>query len=283
MKDRIDALREWARVRPCSFPDAAEFALASLQFGLRGLLGRFESRAGSFPFLGGYLRRSIVVRTLGLRVAVRPHTDDLHNSDRFHKPAVAAWFKPSKGDFVVDVGSHIGLYSLWAANLGAQVIAFEPNPKTFEALARNVKLNEITGFDARCMAISDQEGWSTLFAAGGWSSVDSLDPTWAARFGADVRSTTSVPTQTLDHALSDFKASSVDWLLIDAEGMELPVLRGASRTLRKTRRVIIEVEPESASEVVRLLREGEMSIVDQTASEGVNTYLLGIRKGRSGS
>jgi len=42
---------------------------------------------------------------------------------------------------VVDVGAHIGRFSLAAARAGASVVAVEPNPETFSVLAVNVGLN----------------------------------------------------------------------------------------------------------------------------------------------
>lgn len=39
---------------------------------------------------------------------------------------------------VVDVGANIGVFALWAERLGAHVVAFEPEPKTFASLVTNV-------------------------------------------------------------------------------------------------------------------------------------------------
>lgn len=42
-------------------------------------------------------------------------------------------------DVVIDIGAHIGTYSILMANRANKVYSFEPNPESFELLKRNVK------------------------------------------------------------------------------------------------------------------------------------------------
>ena len=49
------------------------------------------------------------------------------------------------GDVVLDIGAHIGYYTLQFANLvgsTGKVYAFEPEPKNFELLKKNVQINK---------------------------------------------------------------------------------------------------------------------------------------------
>lgn len=50
-------------------------------------------------------------------------------------------WKIKKGDIVFDVGAHIGSFSIYAANKGAKVYAFEPDKKNYQNLLKNIKLN----------------------------------------------------------------------------------------------------------------------------------------------
>lgn len=43
---------------------------------------------------------------------------------------------------------------------------------------------------------------------------------------------------------------SVDWLLVDVEGFEERVLKGAGDTLKKTKRIIIEISYENRKSVL---------------------------------
>lgn len=52
-------------------------------------------------------------------------------------------FVPQEGDFIVDIGAHIGVFSILAAKYGAEVLAFEPSPENFKILNKNISLNEV--------------------------------------------------------------------------------------------------------------------------------------------
>lgn len=49
--------------------------------------------------------------------------------------------KPKKDDVVVDIGGHIGSYSIMAGLNGAKVYVFEPTKENFDVLVENIKLN----------------------------------------------------------------------------------------------------------------------------------------------
>lgn len=58
----------------------------------------------------------------------------------------------------LDVGAATGVTALFAAALGARVVAFEPNPFVFTSLERNVVLNSVTNrVDIRKVALSDHD------------------------------------------------------------------------------------------------------------------------------
>jgi hypothetical protein len=45
------------------------------------------------------------------------------------------------GGLFIDVGANVGTYTIWAAELGAEVIALEPAADTFGLLEENIALN----------------------------------------------------------------------------------------------------------------------------------------------
>ena len=45
------------------------------------------------------------------------------------------------GDLFLDVGANVGSYTIWAGELGADVIALEPAPDTYALLLENIDLN----------------------------------------------------------------------------------------------------------------------------------------------
>jgi FkbM family methyltransferase len=145
------------------------------------------------------------------------------------------------GDVVADVGAYVGLYTLALAQRvgpGGKVIAFEPDPDSFDGLSRHVALNGLTGNVELCRAIVGCEDGVAAFAAGRGSEscMAAADGVYAERL--------MVRVVRLDSFLRDGR---LDVLKIDVEGYEELVLRGArlllSDPLRKPRAIYIEVHP----------------------------------------
>jgi 16S rRNA C967 or C1407 C5-methylase (RsmB/RsmF family) len=51
-------------------------------------------------------------------------------------------FEPSKNSTLIDIGAHAGSFTVKMAKRVHDIIAFEPNPRTFEFLVQNIKLKE---------------------------------------------------------------------------------------------------------------------------------------------
>ena len=150
----------------------------------------------------------------------------------------ASFIQP--GMVVVDIGAHIGIYTLFALRQlsgHGRVYSFEPTPKTFALLRDNVQVNGflesgVARLDQR--AISDHAGTANFTAYAANSGHNSL-------FGdAAVGETLSVETVTLDAALAD--EPRIDVIKIDAEGSEPFVLRGMKGILGRNPAVRIFVE-----------------------------------------
>ena len=78
-------------------------------------------------------------------------------------------FCPKEGDIVVDVGAHIGRYTLIAANRvgrNGKVVAVEANPDNFEMLNNNVKLNRLTNVTSLNYAAYSHETKIKLYLPG---------------------------------------------------------------------------------------------------------------------
>jgi FkbM family methyltransferase len=135
----------------------------------------------------------------------------------------------------VDIGANIGGYSLFvaaAAGPRARVLAIEPQPKVFEKLVGNIRLNEFATIKAVACAVADTDGELTLFVDRdnqGGSSVRIV------RGGGNGGNAIKVPSRTLLGLLEDERFSKVDAIKIDVEGAEdlvlEPFLRDAPQAL----------------------------------------------------
>lgn len=147
-----------------------------------------------------------------------------------------------QGGVLLDVGANRGAYAQLLHKLAptARIIAFEPHPRSFQALRRTL---DGTSVEAMNLAISDQSGTLTLhdFAAEDGSTQASLDGAAVAMYSADTV-THQVATTTIDALLAELGIERVALLKIDTEGHDLAVLRGAMGAIRARRIGLIQFE-----------------------------------------
>src|SRR5690242_12854106 len=60
-------------------------------------------------------------------------------------------YVPRDRDVIVDIGAGIGEFTLWCADAGARVFAFEPDSRAFACLSRNIA--GIEGVEAHAYAL----------------------------------------------------------------------------------------------------------------------------------
>ena len=159
------------------------------------------------------------------------------------EPYVKHVFKPRKGDIVFDIGAHLGLYTLAAANsVGREgmVVAFEPDDENFHLLQRNVRLNGFENVKLVKAALGKEE-CEKLFCC----NIDPMNSSLVWTF--DVRSTRKIQVMTLDEVVENSKLHHIDWIKIDVEGGEMDVLEGGKKAFTYlVDNVIIETNDEKA-------------------------------------
>jgi FkbM family methyltransferase len=142
---------------------------------------------------------------------------------------------PIGGTFV-DVGAHIGTYSLKAARVVGErghVISVEPNPATVQALRDNIQASGTNVISVQPVACSDSETELDLFAATRSNTGETSLSRENARQSGSVSAVYHVRARPLDAILQDAGVSRVDVIKIDVEGAELLVLKGAKQTLAR--------------------------------------------------
>lgn len=161
------------------------------------------------------------------------------------------------GDTFVDIGAHIGWYTtIGSMRVGqGHVVAFEPFASNALALNENLELNHCANVRVMEVALGSEEGMLAIAPAGDESGgVTALD--WVS-MAASRR--VEVPMVALDDI--GVGLSAIALMKIDVEGWEAQILRGALKTLSRTKYVIIEVNHEnlekagsSQEEIFNLLR-----------------------------
>jgi FkbM family methyltransferase len=150
----------------------------------------------------------------------------------------------SRSRTVLDIGAHVGFYSLLAAHASreAAVYSFEPIPTNYQRLCKNVSINGTDRVVPVNSAVGCAEGEAEFrFRAGSlplnpYEGIPEGDP--------DLR-TATVPVISIDRFLESEGVGGVDLIKIDTESTEHLVLQGMTRTLARDRPTLIcEVLPE---------------------------------------
>ena len=186
-----------------------------------------------------------------------------------YEPETFAFFRENvkKGDTVLDIGGHIGLFAVVTARLvgnEGKVFSFEPTPFTRGVLKEVVELNGLSEIvEVRAEAVSSKSGQTVFFDTGdSISNANSLVKT--------ERSKVEIPiTLTSVDEFVEEKGIQVNCLKIDVEGVELDVLSGARETFLKHRPVarlglhppFITQNGQSLDEIWEILEEYKMQVI----------------------
>jgi FkbM family methyltransferase len=144
----------------------------------------------------------------------------------------------------IDIGAHHGLYTLLLSKCvgpKGRVMAFEPSPRECERLKKHLRWNRCSNVELVPCALGDERGEADLFLVEGSQDwCNSLRPPAVDQPTETVR----VSVRRLDDVLAEREIAKVDFIKLDVEGAELPVLHGAMRLLRGESRPAILAEVE---------------------------------------
>ena len=141
------------------------------------------------------------------------------------------------GMTVLDIGSNVGTHALSFSKMvtkAGEVIAFEPQRFTYQILASNAALNGATNIIPVMSGVSDE---NTTFENLDINYTESDKNFGAVHFRENKKSEFSYKTINI-RKLDDFNFSKLDFIKIDAEGMEERVLNGGKQTIESFRPVI---------------------------------------------
>jgi FkbM family methyltransferase len=247
--------------------------LASLLTKLLFLRGHLKGRffPGSFVFGSTELK----VQYLHLRFYVRPRSNDIWILSGLHEPRTASIFNPKGGQVFIDVGAHLGRYTLLAAKSGARVIAIEPNPDSLALLEKNVTENGLRNVSCLGVALAEKPDTRQLHFTLSDTAISSLHSDWPMLLGKRMyEKSIMVKCETLDELVVKFGVKKIDWLKIDVEGSEVEVLEGGRRALGIVSNLILEVTRGNEDQCLLLTgRAGLRVLMRESGADVSNWYL----------
>jgi FkbM family methyltransferase len=133
-------------------------------------------------------------------------------------------------DFVcLDVGANIGVKSLFLARHCAQgeVIAIEAAPSVVECLRANCAANQVGNVRIEEVAIGENEGRVSFHEHSAWGYVSAE------------RGNVQVPMTTIDALVGRLGLKRLDFLKVDVEGSEWPILRSSLELINRFESLVL--------------------------------------------
>lgn len=142
------------------------------------------------------------------------------------------------GDYVLDAGAHIGTFSLAAAALDAHVCAVEAGRANAAALRNSVTKNGFENVIVVNQALGAKSGVLHFVENGAYGVV-------TERLTGDVSSTNEITAVSGQDLLKQLGWPRIDYIKLDVEGWEIPVLEGMAEILTRDDAPIIVYESNS--------------------------------------
>lgn len=132
-------------------------------------------------------------------------------------------------DCIIDVGGHLGFFSIMAnlINANVPIYTFEPHIGNYELLKENLKNNRIKNVYPKNLAVSDSVGEMELQLSKedlNHSLIKAIEPTGIIQ---------KIQTTTLERIFQKNRIEKCDLLKLDCEGGEFKIIYSANEALFK--------------------------------------------------
>lgn len=184
-------------------------------------------------------------------------------SDIFQKREYADYFPFYEDSVILDFGGHFGYFSLFAwKNSGnaSRIFVFEPDPKNFQILSKNIENTPIVAFQ---MGVSETTGTAKLFL--GNSTNHSLIHDYKLNLNA--KEFVTIETISLKDIFEKNNLEKVDFVKMDCEGAEYEIiLNSPSEVLQKISTFSIEfhdmqIKEKTAARLIEKLMQSGFKVV----------------------
>jgi FkbM family methyltransferase len=182
-----------------------------------------------------------------------------------------------------DIGANAGVYSLYAGvSKRVRVLSFEPSAANFHALSKNIQLNQLSDrVTAYCVALSGETKLGVLNMSSSlmgasisqFGQLGEMSRYWEGYSGAAFQGMIGF---SIDDFVKQFNPPFPNYIKIDVDGLELPILMGAQTTLRdpRLRSLIVELsvsDKEEYAQSLAFLEDAGFSLVSQGGTQGTQT------------
>jgi len=168
-------------------------------------------------------------------------------------------FEIKPNDVVIDVGAHIGLFTIYASQFctNGKIYSFEPVTENYELLLENIKLNNLDYVTSFNQAVSNSNEPIKLFL--------NNDESGHSMFSKSSESV-KIDSTSLQNFFDENKIDHCDFIKLDCEGAEYEIIRNLPvEYFQKINKFVIEyhmadTHPELLIELKKTLSEQNFKI-----------------------
>jgi FkbM family methyltransferase len=181
---------------------------------------------------------------------------------------MSCWFIPKPSDVVVDIGAHVGKYAVYSAKAVGErgrVVAFEPDETNYEALLRNLLLNNVQNVTPLRIAAWDDEEDLKLYH-NDMSGRHSVKSDWKGGYEL-------VEARPVGTVLKELGIGRVDWVKVDVEGAECEALQGLKEILPSNPKMVVEVSSNNVQKIKDFAHDTDYHMIAISPRIGDKIYV----------
>ena len=179
-------------------------------------------------------------------------------------------FKIQKNDVIIDIGAHIGIFSLYASQncTVGKIFCYEPSIENYELLEHNISENKINNIFPNNSAVSNTTGTVKFYI--------NTDNTANSMYDSTSESI-QVKSQTLQNIFDSNNLNVCDYLKLDCEGAEYDIIESLpNEYFKKIKQIYIEYhfgdsKSDMLENMIKKLKLMSFSIIQEPLEQGMGS------------